>query len=64
MLNPNAKKWVTALRSGRFKQGRSVLNQGDRALCCLGVACEVAIEAGVPVKKTLAVAPRIPLLQD
>jgi hypothetical protein len=54
MLNENAKKWVAALRSGRFKQGRYTLNHGDNKFCCLGVACEVAIEAGVPVKKVVS----------
>jgi hypothetical protein len=52
MLNENAKKWVAALRSGRYPQGRHSLNQNDRAFCCLGVGCEVAIESGVDVKKT------------
>jgi hypothetical protein len=42
--------WVAALRSGRFEQGQGFLNK-DGKLCCLGVLCEVAIEAGVPVKK-------------
>lgn len=52
MLNENAKKWVDALRSGKYPQGRHSLNQGDRAYCCLGVACEVAIASGIPVIKT------------
>lgn len=54
MLNENAKKWVAALRSGKYTQGRSVLNQNDRAFCCLGVACEVAIESGIPVEKKIS----------
>jgi hypothetical protein len=32
-------KWVKALRSGRYQQGRNVLREGDR-YCCLGVLCE------------------------
>jgi hypothetical protein len=47
------KKWVKALRSGRFKQGRAKLatyeiddvtgdNIGDElSFCCLGVLCEI-----------------------
>jgi hypothetical protein len=34
------KKWVAALRSGKYKQGRGVLSQ-DGKYCCLGVLCEV-----------------------
>jgi hypothetical protein len=46
MLNENAKKWVAALRSGNYKQGKSWLRKGDQ-FCCLGVACELAVEEGV-----------------
>jgi len=36
-------KWVAALRSGEFKQGRGKLcNMTDNTFCCLGVACIVA----------------------
>jgi len=35
------KKWVKALRSGKYKQGRYCLRQDDE-YCCLGVLCEVA----------------------
>lgn len=34
-------KWVEALRSGKYKQGRSRLKHAGRH-CCLGVLCEVA----------------------
>jgi hypothetical protein len=34
------KKWVAALRSGKFKQGRYTLRRFD-SYCCLGVACEI-----------------------
>jgi hypothetical protein len=34
-------RWIEALRSGRYKQGRGRLRDGD-AYCCLGVACEVS----------------------
>lgn len=35
------KKWVDALRSGKFKQGRGALRSPDGSFCCLGVADEV-----------------------
>jgi len=35
-------KWLEALRSGEFKQGRAVLhNTDDNSFCCLGVLCTV-----------------------
>jgi hypothetical protein len=40
MLNKNALKWIEALRSGKFKQGKNALRAGD-SFCCLGVACEL-----------------------
>jgi hypothetical protein len=40
-----AKKWVKALRSGKYKQGKSFLKQfnskGQPKHCCLGVLCEL-----------------------
>lgn len=36
-----AVKWIEALRSGKYKQGRSRLKHSGR-YCCLGVLCEVA----------------------
>lgn len=47
MLNENAKKWVEALRSGKYKQTKHMLERPDGSCCCLGVACRVAIENGV-----------------
>ena len=39
------KKWVKALRSGKYKQGQSYLKatweKGDTRHCCLGVLCEL-----------------------
>lgn len=40
-MNENAQKWVAALRSGEFKQGREWLRTADDGFCCLGVACEL-----------------------
>jgi len=35
-------RWVAALRSGKFEQGRYRLRSSEDKYCCLGVACEVA----------------------
>jgi len=35
-----AERWVQALRSGKYKQGRGVLKQ-DESFCCLGVLCDI-----------------------
>lgn len=39
------KKWINALRSGKFKQGTGTLKQydskGNAQYCCLGVLCEL-----------------------
>ena len=43
-------KWVTALRSGEYKQGREYLKtlSGENTYyCCLGVLCELALKEGV-----------------
>lgn len=45
-LNKNAKKWVKALRSRKYKQTTQILYQ-DGKFCCLGVACDLAVKAGV-----------------
>ena len=46
-----ADKWVTALRSGEYKQGKDVLADCARTEhCCLGVLCEVAIKEGLDVQ--------------
>jgi hypothetical protein len=36
------KKWVAALRSGKYRQGIGELWVGDNSYCCLGVLCRVA----------------------
>jgi hypothetical protein len=33
-------KWLEALRSGEYEQGRERLRSGDK-FCCLGVLCEI-----------------------
>tara|TARA_R110000824_G_scaffold210851_1_gene396704 strand:+ start:183 stop:572 length:390 start_codon:yes stop_codon:yes gene_type:complete len=43
-------KWVDALRSGVYKQGRRSLCK-DEGHCCLGVLCEIAMKDGAAIKK-------------
>jgi len=55
-MNDNAKQWAAALRSDRFKQGTGALHivrhpDAPDELCCLGVACVLAYEAGVSVTR-------------
>lgn len=35
-----AEKWITALRSGDYEQGKSAL-KSENKYCCLGVACAI-----------------------
>jgi hypothetical protein len=42
-MNDNAKKWVEALRSGRYEQGAGKLRYND-SFCCLGVACHLSAD--------------------
>lgn len=39
------RRWVAALRSGRYAQGHHALRR-DEAHCCLGVLCDVADPEG------------------
>lgn len=45
------RRWLAALRSGEFRQGRGALHQVDGAgvatFCCLGVLCHLAHADGV-----------------
>ena len=40
MVSENGKKWLAALRSGNYVQGKGTLCK-DGAYCCLGVACNL-----------------------
>jgi len=42
-------QWVAALRSGEYEQGQGALNS-DGKFCCLGVLCELAVNAGVTTR--------------
>lgn len=58
----NIGKWVQALRSGRFVQGRGKLckietlvdGREEKYFCCLGVACELALADGVDMTKVIS----------
>lgn len=45
------KKWLEALRSGEYKQGKRTLRRieadGGYSYCCLGVLCDLAVKEGV-----------------
>lgn len=46
MNNKQMQKWVTALRSGGYEQGKTYLRQkikktGVNTFCCLGVLCDI-----------------------
>lgn len=41
-MNADVKKrWVEALRSGKYTQGRGSLRSRDDEFCCLGVLCDI-----------------------
>jgi hypothetical protein len=42
MHKDKAIKLIKALRSGRYKQGRSRLVNSKNEFCCLGVACDIS----------------------
>ena len=50
-MNENAKAWVAALRSERYKQCRGDL-QNKEEFCVLGVACDLYLKAGHTNLKT------------
>lgn len=46
-MNPEIKdRWLTALRSGEYKQGKGYLRQADDTFCCLGVLADIAVKDG------------------
>lgn len=38
-------KWLKALRSGKYKQGKKVLKTKNGKFCCLGVLCDLYSKA-------------------
>lgn len=52
------RRWVNALKSGGYKQGRGALHRpktatpsGEAEYCCLGVLCELAVAEGIAVRE-------------
>ena len=42
IMNPTIKqKWISALRSGSYKQTNSKLRNSSEGYCCLGVLCDI-----------------------
>lgn len=41
------KKWLKALRSGEYIQGKSYLRKIDNTYCCLGVLCDLYVKEGL-----------------
>lgn len=50
-------RWVEALRSGKYRQGRNYLHDREGNFCCLGVLCDLAVQEGVISKPYLNVHP-------
>lgn len=55
------KRWLEALRSGNYDQGRAKLRteqEGGDSFCCLGVLCDLAVQDGaIPEPKTYGQSP-------
>ncbi len=49
-----ARKWVKALRSGKYEQGFGSIKCADNKFCCLGVLCEIEPNATSVNNKSLA----------
>lgn len=48
------KKWISALRSGKYKQARETLVSSDyKRHCCLGVACKITKDTTLADQFTL-----------
>lgn len=63
MLNENAKKWVEALRSGEFEQGRGCLCKNKR-YCCLAVGIVIAQRNGVHVREATSMTGKVAFDDD
>lgn len=51
-MNPDIKaQWVGALRSGHYKQSKGRLADSEGGFCCLGVLCELGVDAGIADKE-------------
>lgn len=45
-------KWIKALRSGNYKQGKFKLRNSKNEFCCLGVLCNLHAEAHPEIART------------
>ena len=56
MIEERARELTSALRSGEYEQGTKALcklrEDGTKEWCCLGVACDLAVKAGVTLAVT------------
>ena len=53
-MKPEVKEiWVNALLSGEYQQGHGALRKRDE-FCCLGVLCDLAVQAKVIAPETMA----------
>lgn len=44
-------EWKRRLASGNYKKGRRALANANNEFCCLGVLCEMALDAGIVTKE-------------
>ena len=44
-------KWIAALRSGKYQQGRCTLRDKQNKFCCLGVLCDITSPEGWKLPK-------------
>jgi hypothetical protein len=52
-MNPEIKeRWVARLESGKDAQTTGYL-ANNNGFCCLGVLCEIAVEDGIVIKRTV-----------
>lgn len=56
-MNDLAKRWIEALRSGKYEQGKYALRTSDNCYCCLGVLADVAKPDGWSNKVTTLARP-------
>ena len=56
-LGPFQQKWVDALRSGKYKQGKNALRTENDEFCCLGVLEDVmgtpCVKGGIGLVQTI-----------
>lgn len=56
-MTNNQRKWLDALRGGKYPQTRAVLRRPDEVgngFCCLGVLCDISGEGGWDMENALS----------